>query len=141
MKRDSVKVEPFEPFVAGAWAVAQIVFYLLVFGVALILLSTSHDWGRDLGRGLFWYFYHAWFSVLALVANLTLGLPRVASSVPLRLAVWAVVMAALVGYAWPSWSELPLAVPFAHACALVAIWAREEAGWYVSRRMNETPSA
>jgi len=136
IRRDSLRVEPLR---AGAWTVVQVLFYLLLFEVALATISSYHDWRPNLGRGIFWYGYHAGFALLALLANLALELLR-GASVPRRLAVWGVVMGALGVYSAASWPSLPLAVPFVHACALAAIAVREGAGWYVMRKGAEPAS-
>ena len=116
--------------------VARVIGWTLVQGLAFVLcyelgkaaVSAVHDWRPDLGRGILWLSYLGGFIGLALLANALLEVERIGAHAARRLALWAVVLALLVLYTLPSWSSLPLAVPFAHACAVLAVIAREGFG-------------
>ena len=107
------------------WTLLQAVVVVLCFEIGKAAVSAVHDWRPNIGRGILWLYYLGGFVGLALVANIVLETWHVGNQLWKRLAVWCVVLVLLVVYTLPSWSSLPLAVPFIHACAVVAMAVRE----------------
>ena len=107
------------------WTLLQVLLFVIAFETGRAVASTFYDWQGDLGRGLWWWYYFQSFIGLALVANAALTIERIGRSRVRRLVVWLIVVVSLLALTLPNWPGLPLAIPFAHACALIAIVLRE----------------
>jgi hypothetical protein len=110
------------------WTLLQALVFLAVFEAGKAVWDAAHGWRGDVGRGVTWSLYFRLFVGLALVANAAFAASRAGTALPRRVAVWSVAVLVLVAFTLPSWSALPLAVPFVHGCALVAVIVREGLG-------------
>lgn len=124
------------------WTLLQATVFILVFELGLSWWRDAQGLRFDIGRGVLWHSYTYGFIASAGCANVLLTMDRVGTVRLTRIATWALAFLPLVLLTLPSWSSLPLAVPFIHGCAVFSVIVREVLGSRIAqRRAGDKPVA